>query len=160
MTESPLPPTLHGTAVALNGLAVLLRGPSGAGKSDLALRLLDLGFRLVADDRVVVTEAAADSGLPTVCAPPALAGLLEVRGVGIVPVAALPGPVPLALVIDLCPAAEVPRLPEPERTTVAGCPVARLRLDPWALSAPQKVRLALSLHQGDSGADCASPGGG
>ncbi len=48
-------PTVHATAVALAGRCVLLLGPSGAGKSDLALRLLDRGWRLVADDRVVLT---------------------------------------------------------------------------------------------------------
>ena len=49
---------VHGTCVELFGLGVLLRGPSGCGKSDLALRLIDDGARLVADDQVVLTEEA------------------------------------------------------------------------------------------------------
>ena len=44
------PILVHATAVAIEGEAVLLRGASGAGKSDLALRLIDGGARLVADD--------------------------------------------------------------------------------------------------------------
>ena len=50
---------VHGTCVAIAGRGVLLRAPSGAGKSDLALRLIDAGARLVADDQV---ELAQDNG--------------------------------------------------------------------------------------------------
>ena len=53
---------VHGTCVELFGLGVLLRGPSGCGKSDLALRLIDDGARLVADDQVVLTEEAGRRG--------------------------------------------------------------------------------------------------
>ena len=74
--------TLHATAVALDGQAVLLLGPSGSGKSDLALRLVAAGWRLVADDRVVVTP---NGDHLFASAPPRLTGLMEVRGVGIVP---------------------------------------------------------------------------
>ncbi|HEX3418624.1 MAG TPA: serine/threonine protein kinase, partial [Stellaceae bacterium] len=48
---------VHATAIAIDGRAVLLRGPSGAGKSDLALRLIDGGARLVADDQVELRRA-------------------------------------------------------------------------------------------------------
>ena len=59
---------VHATAVAIDGQAVLLRGPSGSGKSDLALRLIDAGARLVADDQselsrrgdVMIVRAAGD----------------------------------------------------------------------------------------------------
>ena len=43
---------IHATCIALDGRGVLLRGPSGSGKSDMALRLIDAGAELVADDRV------------------------------------------------------------------------------------------------------------
>src|SRR6185369_8888787 len=43
---------IHGTAIAIGNAALLLTGPSGSGKSDLALRMIDGGARLVADDRV------------------------------------------------------------------------------------------------------------
>ena len=45
---------IHATAVLLDGKGVVLRGPSGSGKSDLALRLIDEGAILIADDRVDV----------------------------------------------------------------------------------------------------------
>ncbi len=67
---------LHASCVARDGSAVLLSGPAGAGKSDLALRLIDRGFVLVADDQVIVEAGCAR-------APAALAGLIEVRGLGL-----------------------------------------------------------------------------
>lgn len=72
--------TLHATAVAIDGQGVLLLGRSGSGKSDLALRLMDRGAELVADDRVV---AEARGGRLWLCAPPRLAGLIELRGLGV-----------------------------------------------------------------------------
>src|ERR1700712_5384495 len=68
---------MHGSCVSKDGEAVLVVGPSGSGKSDLVLRLLSHGFELVADDQVVVADGI-------VSGPPELAGLLEVRGLGIV----------------------------------------------------------------------------
>src|SRR6185312_10220968 len=68
---------LHATTVAIDGAAVLLRGPSGSGKSDLALRLIDAGARLVADDQ---SELRRVGEVVVVRAPDALRGLIEVRG--------------------------------------------------------------------------------
>ena len=70
---------IHGTCVALGASGVVLRGPPGSGKSDLALRLIDGGARLVADDRIELDAAAG--GL-FASAPAAIKGLLEVRGLG------------------------------------------------------------------------------
>ena len=67
--------TLHASAVAFEGRAVLITGPSGSGKSDLALRLLDRGFRLVSDDQPVVK---LDGERLVASAPPTIAGKLEV----------------------------------------------------------------------------------
>ncbi len=132
---------IHGTCVDLDGAGVLLCGPSGSGKSDLALRLIKHhGARLVADDQVRL-ESTFD-GLAA-SAPASLAGLLEVRGVGIVPIAFEPGTL-LTLVVDLCERAAVPRMPEPETRSLAGCAIPLLRLYPHDASAPTKLILMIS----------------
>ncbi len=111
---------MHATCVALGRAAVLLRGPSGAGKSDLALRLIDAGARLVADDQV---ELAVEGGRLVARAPAAIAGKMEVRGVGIVPAPALTE-APVALIADLVPAGAAERLPEPGAAAHIGPPAA------------------------------------
>ena len=77
---------IHASCVAIGGKGVLILGDSGAGKSDLALRLIDDGAKLVADDR---TELYAARGTLCARAPKSIAGLIEVRGLGII---ALPLP--------------------------------------------------------------------
>lgn len=118
---------------------MLLRGPSGAGKSDLALRLIDKGASLVADDRV---DLRRDGDRLVARAPSPLHGLIEVRGIGIV---RLPSVLdaPVALVVDLVPRAEVERLPVFDHVELLGVPVPHLSLDPFDGSAPLKVMLAL-----------------
>jgi HPr kinase/phosphorylase len=120
--------TVHASAVLVGARAVLIRGPSGSGKSRLALALIaaaktHLPFaRLVADDRV---ELQACHGRLLVRAPSALAGLIEVRGVGIrrVPheLVAVVG-----TVVDL--GADAQRLPDPSerQTMIDGIPLRRL----------------------------------
>jgi HPr kinase/phosphorylase len=126
----------HGTAVAIDGEGVLLRGPSGAGKSDLALRLIDGGARLVADDQA---ELRRRSGRIWVRAPIVIAGLLEVRGIGILHFESM-AEAPLALLVDLVPATAVERLPEAAVETVLGLAVRRLALAPFEVSAAAKLR--------------------
>lgn len=133
------PETIHATAVALHGRAVLLVGPSGAGKSDLALRLVADGWQLVADDRVQLTPTAA--GL-IASAPPRLAGLLEVRGVGIVAEPSVAAPVALALDLSRRP----DRMPETGQLALAGTSVPLLPFDPHGSSAPQRAARALASH--------------
>ncbi len=137
---------VHATCVALGGHAVLLRGASGSGKSDLALRLIDAGWALVADDR---TDLRRDGWTLIATAPPTIAGKIEVRGVGIVRLEATP-PTPLHLVIDLVAPAAVERLPEPATTEILGLALPRLKLMPFESSAVIKVRLALGLCVGDT----------
>jgi serine kinase of HPr protein (carbohydrate metabolism regulator) len=131
---------LHATCVDIGGTGLLLRGPSGSGKSDLALRLIDGGARLVADDRVILEEVA---GRLMASGPRRLAGLLEVRGVGILPVPHSER-VELGLIVDLVAADAVERLPEPDVVSLLGIPVRRLALWPFAASAPAALRLAAS----------------
>jgi HPr kinase/phosphorylase len=130
---------VHGTAVAIGGDAVLLRGPSGAGKSDLALRLIDGGARLVADDQAELQRAAKHV---LVRSPAAIAGLLEVRGIGIVRVEPL-AEAPLALLVDLVSPEEVERLPEPSLEQVLGLAIRLITLAPFEASAAAKIRIAV-----------------
>jgi serine kinase of HPr protein (carbohydrate metabolism regulator) len=115
---------------------VLIEGPSGAGKSDLALRALSQGFRLVADDRVLLW---AVEGRLYGRAPEALAGLLEVRGVDVV----------REPVVRFCEISLLARLGSPERVpeftteTILGVAVPLLAADAFELSAPAKLSRAL-----------------
>ncbi|EME70164.1 hypothetical protein H261_09527 [Paramagnetospirillum caucaseum] len=130
---------LHGTCVAIGGRGVLLRGPSGGGKSDLALRLIDGGALLVADDQTRL-ERRGDT---LVARPPAtIAGMLEVRGLGLIRLPHLEQ-APLDLVVDLVPASEVERLPEANTLELLGLTLRHLRLAPFEASAAAKVRLAM-----------------
>jgi HPr kinase/phosphorylase len=132
---------VHGTAVALGGEGVLLRGPSGAGKSDFALRLIDQGARLVADDQ---TELRRDGDDITMSAPATIAGQIEVRGLGIV---ALPcvASAPLRLVVDLMPSEEIERMPLPRECTYLGRALPLVALAAFEASAPAKLKLALAM---------------
>src|SRR5690242_11360627 len=130
---------LQATCVAIDGAGVLLRGPSGSGKSDLALRLVDAGALLVADDGVELRRdgtrliAALPSG-----APESVRGRLEVRGLGILPVPSVATAI-VVLAIDMDAADTLERLPEPQTIQWLGIDVPLLCLDPATVSAAAKV---------------------
>ena len=134
---------IHASCVEIDGSAVLLRGAPGSGKSDLALRLIDGGARLVADDQV---DVVAIRGELIATAPETIAGLIEVRGLGVVrlPDAKLTPRARLSLVIDLGPSAAVARLPDAATVTIEGVTLPLLVLAAFEASAPAKVQLALS----------------
>jgi HPr kinase/phosphorylase len=122
-------PTIHASAVLAGARAVLIRGPAGAGKSRLALKLIQaagtdgLAFvRLIADDRVHV---AAAHGRLIAQAPANLAGLLEIRGVGIRRLVYEPMAV-VGLLVDLATATE--RMPQADaaETEIEGVRLPRL----------------------------------
>ncbi len=119
----------------------LLRGPSGSGKSDLALRLIDGGANLVADDQVVLTRRGA---VLWAAPPAALAGRIEVRGIGIVAVPWVRAARVVA-VFDLVAADAIDRLPEHETAVIAGVVLSRFDLAPFEASAPAKVHAGLDL---------------
>jgi serine kinase of HPr protein (carbohydrate metabolism regulator) len=129
---------VHATAVAIEGAAILLRGPPGAGKSDLALRLIDDGARLVADDQTLLRRA---NDRVLVQAPATIAGLLEVRGVGIVRVDSL-DEAPLALIVDLVPSEQVERIPDNRSEVVLGLAFPLIALAAFEVSATAKLRFA------------------
>jgi len=125
---------LHASCVSISGRGVLLTGRSGAGKSDLALRLIDRGARLVSDDR---TEIEARNGRLVARAAPPVGGLIEARGIGLLPIEALSEAV-LCLAIDLD--AEPERMPEQAGSlAVAGLELPQIALAPLETSAPIKV---------------------
>ena len=144
------PPLLvHATAVAIatavGPRAVLLRGASGSGKSDLALRLIDAGARLVADDQ---SELSQHGETIIVRAPAAIAGLIEVRGVGILRLDTI-AEAPLALVVDLIAPELIERLPSLAYERILELDVPRISVAPFEASAAAKVSLALRAFAGD-----------
>ena len=134
---------LHASCVAISGQGVVLCGPPASGKSDLALRLIDAGGRLVADDRLLVERHGEEL---IGCAPEALAGLLEVRGLGIMRVEHCAA-TSLRLVVELGEAGSWPRLPEPMSHELLGVALPCVRLDPRAPSTCAKIKLALAAER-------------
>ena len=130
---------LHATCIAIDGRGVLLRGASGAGKSDLALRLIDQGADLVADDQVDLFDV---DGRLTAAAPAAIAGRMEVRGIGVIPMPYLAN-AEVVLLVDLVPPDAVERMPEPSLHRLGRFDVPALALAPFEASAAAKIRLAV-----------------
>ena len=127
------------SAVAIGERALLIEGPPGSGKSSLALALIDRGAVLIGDDGV---SLAADGDRVLASPAPAIAGLLEVRNVGLLqyPVAER---VRVALVLRLDRAAE--RLPDgPASVELLGCRVPLVRLWPDSPVLPLRAMAALS----------------
>jgi serine kinase of HPr protein (carbohydrate metabolism regulator) len=116
--------TIHASAILIGPTAALIRGPAGSGKSQLVWDLLQsvLPFtRLVADDRVYLETCA---GRLLMRPAPGLAGMLEIRGLGIrrlpyEPLAAV------GLVVDLA-AEDAARHPEAAQTVIGGVSLPRL----------------------------------
>ena len=100
--------TIHASCAALGEDAVILTGAPGSGKSDLLLRLIDAGFDLVADDRTILENGLAS-------APDSIAGLMEIRGVGIVRFPHRATPVQVRLHVALTATPDSTRLPEERR---------------------------------------------
>lgn len=108
-------PIVHGSVVSRRGRGLLILGGSGSGKSGLALRMMALGAELVADDRVLLARRG-DALVASV--PPAIAGLIEARGVGLLRTAFVAETV-LVCAVDLDRAGTA-RLPQPETITHSG----------------------------------------
>lgn len=129
---------IHASCVAAGSRGILILGASGQGKSDLALRLIDRGARLVADDRC---DIWFDRGRLWCRPPQNLAGKMEVRGIGIVD-QPFTAPVPLALAVRLTERPE--RMPAPNQVEmIAGQPLPAVLLAGFEASTPLKVLLAL-----------------
>jgi HPr kinase/phosphorylase len=131
---------IHASCASRDGAGVLLLGPPGSGKSDLVLRLLDRGFLLVADDRVEIEDGVARAPFP-------LAGLLEVRGLGILrlPYAAS-ARVALAVTVQTIAPERLPAPARDERFDVPALAVLGI-----AASAPAVIARALDCALGHAG---------
>lgn len=148
---------VHGTSLAVHGIGVLLRGASGAGKSDLALRLIDRGACLVADDQTILQRV----GQSLFASPPEpIAGVIEIRGIGVFRLSHANG-VALGAVVDLVEASALARLPEPDCVEFLGVRLPLFRLAPFEASAVAKLStLALTIARGNVEGDgmfCATP---
>lgn len=139
-----VPMLVHASCVCVQNKAILLVGPSGIGKSDLALRLIDRGAMLVADDYVNLTRKDD----VVVASPPVrLKGKIEVRGVGICSLPFVPT-AEIRLYVDLADRPD--RIPEPSFQDVAGVMIPRIALSALEASTPLKIELALSQGIGQS----------
>ncbi len=129
------------TGIAVNGRGVLIEGPPGAGKTSLALALIDRGATLIGDDGVAI---AALGGRLLASPPPATAGLIEVRNVGII-TRATAERVPVALILRLD--RDAPRHVEAaEICIIAGCTLPLIRLFPDSTVLGLRAELALERH--------------
>lgn len=146
-------PTIHASCVAYGAHGVLIRGPSGSGKSSLALSIVQAAARegrfgrLVADDRTRIEVA---SGRLIASAPETLAGLLEIRGVGVVAARRL-SRVVVRLVVDLTAAPD--RMPTEDalQTSIDGVSLPRLAVAPRADEGWSLVSQAILSHCSERG---------
>lgn len=150
-TGGPL--VLHASCVAMDGAgeirAVLILGRSGAGKSALALELMSRGARLVADDRTLVVRRG---GALIASCPPAISGLIEARGIGLIRVPPL-ARARLALAVDL-DEGEGDRLPPPRRMDLLGVALPRILGAGWGSGRDSERNSG-----GDSGRDSGGASG-
>lgn len=134
-------PNIHASCVSIKNKGILLLGDSGAGKSDLSLRLImRCQAVLVADDRV---DIKADGGIITASAPEILQGLLEVRGIGIIKTDYLPqAEICAVFALD---SDKIERMPEQQYYKIGDKKLPLFKINPFEVSAPEKVLAALSL---------------
>jgi hypothetical protein len=142
MSAAP-PLVIQASAVAIEGRALLIEGPPGSGKSSLALALIDRGAALIGDDAVTLT---ASDGRLIAAPPPNIAGLIEVRGIGLIRLPAV-SDIPVALILSLggATAVRLPEVPLPHRT-IAGVAIPVLAFDPGTIAPALRAEHALSLQ--------------
>lgn len=136
---------VQASAVSIGGRAVLIEGPPGSGKSTLALALIDRGAGLIGDDGVTVTRKG---GLLVASEPPNIAGLIEIRGVGIARLSTA-APAPLALILSIGGDPDMPpeRLPtSAAMRDILGVGVPALAFEPGTIAPALRAEWALAIH--------------
>jgi HPr kinase/phosphorylase len=136
---------VHASAVMIGGRGVLIRGAAGSGKSSLLLQVLSAdpaGSRLIADDQVVL---AAGRGRLMASAPAELAGLIEIRGQGILRLTPVVSAA-IDMVADLADMAECPRMPTADQRQVELCGIMlqRIFIGRGAADGNARIRAALN----------------
>lgn len=148
MTDTPSSsaptPYLHPASCVADarGRAVLISGPSGSGKSSLCLLLMDRGFALVSDDQ---TALQVEHGQLIARAAPNIAGLIEVRNLGIIaaPRIAEQAVVSLALHLDV----DAPRfIDAPQTQMLLDQAIPAIALCPDLATAAIKTEYALRVY--------------
>ena len=129
----------YATAVTYCGFGVLIRGPSGSGKSDLALRLIDDGAGLVADDQVVIKAVGQELYLSP---PDSLSGLIEVRGVGVIKIEYVRD-IRLCLIVELDPRNEIQRIPKIKEELIKKISVPVINMYAFESSVLAKIKIIL-----------------
>ena len=129
----------HGTAVLYHGFGILIRGPSGSGKSDLALRLIDDGADLIADDQVIIKSVGEILQLSS---PDKISGLIEIRGVGVVRIKYVSG-VPLGLILDINPRKKLKRMPITKKELIGNISIPVITINAFESSAVAKIKVFL-----------------
>lgn len=132
-------PILHATSVVFCGHGLLLCGAPGSGKSDLALRIMDAGGALIADDQ---TALMVEAGQLFARAPESIKGMMEVRGIGLLKVPTCTT-ARMDILIDCVGREAIERLPEPAHTVIHGVKLRQLALYPFEASAVAKLRIFL-----------------
>ena len=157
MPQMPQSLLLHASCVAKqdqNGAyhGILLRGAPGAGKSDLSLRLIAAGWQLVADDQTIIAPNVTDAAPH--CArekaaiiarcPPAIRGLIEMRGVGLIKMESVES-AQIDCIFDLLPHEKIERYPDSEQIfdRFFGIALRKYQLCGFSASAPDKIEIIL-----------------
>ncbi len=142
--------TVHACAAKIGSRGVLIRGAAGSGKSSLLLQILDADRdrnALVADDRVVLR---VEDGRLRAEVPTAIAGLMEIRGQGIVRLAYV-SPAEIDLVVDVVPLTDCPRMPSATERSIhlQGIALPRIFVAGGAGDGAARVNAALrwTLHE-------------
>jgi HPr kinase/phosphorylase len=134
---------LHGSAFAYGGSGCLILGASGTGKSRITAEALMMGAKLIGDDRIVLQPLM---GMVAAAAAPEIAGVIELRGLGLLRMNDTLGKHVLHLVIELDPTADE-RLPRVEKRQFLGVDVPYLRMAPAPYASAAMILLYLKAMQ-------------